>query len=388
MTAGDTIQELSLFGGPLQRLGCRLGLVRGKNTFWVGVVLGLLAWGVLVVLALLQGVGDKLFSLSVIGVHVRLLVAIPLFFLCESWVGPRMAEFMCDLVRFGVVPESGRAALGDVIRRVDRLKDSWLAEIVFLLVVVGVVFFERVGVIPGVTGNSGMLLTGNREGKGMLLGWYLWFCLPLFRFLLIRWYWHLMLWWYLLWQVQRLDLHLVPTHPDHAAGLGYLEVVQEHFAVLVVALSAVMAASIAEGLSLGVMAFESLYRQIPVFLVLIAVMFIGPLFIFSGKLWNCRVNGWRHYMGMGSRYVNGFNKKWILGENPTSEPLLGTPDLQSLADLTNSVTVVRDMQWVPASRRLFLILAAAAILPMLPLVFFKYPVSDVASKLFQAMTGL
>ncbi len=383
-----TIPEFNLFGGPLHRLGRRLGLVRGYDTFRLGVALGLLAWTVLVILALLKGAGDKVFALEAIGVHIRFLVAIPLFFLCETWVGPRMTEFAHDIVSSGVVPESGRPALAEVIRRVDRMKDPWLVEVVFLLLVIAFVIVQPLLNIPGRTGNWELLLKESGGTGGPVLLWYFWFCLPLFRFLLLRWMWHLTLWCYFLWRVQRLDLRLVPTHPDHAAGLGYLEVVQEHFAALVVALSAVMAASHAESLASGVMAFETLYRQVPVFLVLIAVIFVGPAGFFACRLWACRVQGWRDYMGMGSRYVNGFDRQWIRGENPTSEPLLGTPDMQSLADLTNSVNVVREMQWAPASRRLVLSLGIAAILPMLPLVLFKYPVSDVAAKLFQALTGL
>ena len=73
MREDDKIQEFSLFGGPLQRLGCRLGLVRGgTNTIRLGLSLGLLAWGVLIVLGLLQGLGHKMFSLALIGGHVRL----------------------------------------------------------------------------------------------------------------------------------------------------------------------------------------------------------------------------------------------------------------------------------------------------------------------------
>ncbi len=70
-----------MLGGPLYRLGSRLGLVRaGTNTVLLGVVLGVPAWGVLVVLALFNGLGPKVFSLVAVGIHVRLLLVIPLLF--------------------------------------------------------------------------------------------------------------------------------------------------------------------------------------------------------------------------------------------------------------------------------------------------------------------
>ena len=388
MKEDDKIKEFSLFGGPLQWLGCRLGLVRnGTNTVRLGLALGLLAWCVLMLLGLLQGFGHKMFSLAIIGVHVRLLVAIPLFFVCETWVAPRMAEFVRNIVSSGLVPDAELPALQSDIRRVGRLKDYWLAEVLFLLLAFAWPLIGTVTNLPGRTGNWASILAQAGGRLTLINGWYLMFCLPLFRFLMLRWIWHLSLWWYFLWRMKKLDLHLIPTHPDSAGGLGYLEVVQEHFTPLAGAISAVFSASFAEGIFSGTMAFETLYRLIPMVLLLNAVLFLGPLFIFSRKLWICRITGWSEYMRMASRYVNNFDRKWIRGENVSGEPLLGTPDMQSLADLTNSVNVVRNMRIIPAGQRLMVQLAASAILPLVPLLFLKYQVDQLAVRLFQMLTG-
>ena len=93
-------------------------------------------------------------------------------------------------------------------------------------------------------------------------------------------------------------------------------------------------------------------------------------------------------MAMASRYVDAFDRRWIRGENPSGEPLLGTPDMQSLADLTNSVNVVRGMRCIPASRRLVMELAICVILPMVPLLLFKYPIAELTEKLIRALSGL
>jgi len=389
MKEDDKIPELSLLGGPLQWLGCRLGLVReGTNTVWLGVGLGLLAWVVLVLLAFLQGLGNKVFSLTVIGIHARLLVAIPLFFVCETWVVPRMAEFVRNIVGSGLVPEAELPALASVVRRIVRLKDSWLAEVLFVLAAFALPLLEKIVEMPGKTGNWGPLLAETGGRVGPVLGWYLWFCLPLFRFLMLRWLWRLGLWCYFLVRVARLKLQLVPTHPDGAAGLGYLEVVQEQFTPFAAALSAIFSAQFAEDISSGTMAFEALYHWIPVLLLLIAVLFIGPLFVFSRKLWVCRVTGLSEYMAMASRYVHAFDRKWIRDEQASGESQLGTSDLQSLADLTNSVNVVRGMRWIPVGQRLMMGLAASVIVPLLPLFFLRYPVDQLAVRLFQMLTGL
>jgi hypothetical protein len=388
MKEDGNLQEFSVFGGPLQRLGRGLGLVReGPNTAWLGVVLGLFAWSVLILLALMQGAGHKVFSLAVIGVHVRLLAAIPLFFVCETWVAPRMAEFVRNIVSSGLVPETELPALSSNVHRVERMHNSWLPEILILLAVIAVPVIETVAHIPGRTGSWAWVMS---QGGGKLTwtqGWYLVFCLPLFRFLLIRWLWHMGLWWYFLSRVERLKLRLVPTHPDGSAGLGYLEVVQEHFAPLVLAISAVLSASFAEDMLSGTMGFDALYLSIPIVLLLTAALFAGPLLIFSRKLWICRSTGWSEYMAMASRYVHAFDIRWIRDENASGESQLGTPDMQSLADLTNSVNVVRRMRLVPGSRRLMLELAACAILPFVPLLLMKYPIEQLAVGLIRMLTG-
>jgi hypothetical protein len=389
MKENEAVPELSFDGGLLHQLGCRLGLVRGgTDTLRLGLALGLLTWGVLVLLSILQGTGHRTFSLVAIGAHVRLLLAIPLFFLCETWVFPMMAEFIRNIVYSELVPKAELPALALTIRRVNRLKDSWLMDTIFLMAAFALPALEIVVNVPGATGNWRTIL-GRTDSKLTLdVVWYLGFCLPLFRFLILRWLWQLGLWCYFLGRVEKLNLHLMPTHSDGAAGLGYLEVVQELFAPLVVAISAVIAASFAEGISSGTMKFEALYHLIPTVLVLNVAIFVAPLFIFSRKLWRCRVIGLSEYMAMASRYVHAFDHKWLRDEKVPDDSQLGTADIQSLADLTNSVRVVRDMRTAPVSRRLLLTLGVSAIIPLMPLLLLKYPIVELAEKVFMALAGL
>lgn len=221
MKADDKIPELSLLGGPLHWLGSRMGLVRGgTDTVRLGVTLGLLGWGVLMLLALVQGSGHKVFSLAAIGVHARLLVAIPLFFVCETKVAPRMAEFVGNIVRSDVVPPSASQALESGIAGITRWKDSWFPEAMCLL---AAALLPLIGTQLHLVGAMATFDSSRLVTEWTLAGrWYWFVCLPLFRFLLFRWLWRLGLWWYFLRRVAKLELNLVPTHPDGAAGIGYL----------------------------------------------------------------------------------------------------------------------------------------------------------------------
>jgi hypothetical protein len=213
-------------------------------------------------------------------------------------------------------------------------------------------------------------------------------CITLFRFLLLRWLWRLALWCLFLWRVSRLKLRLVPTHPDRAGGLGYLELVHTEFTPLIFAISAAQSASLAQDITAGRIAFDAIYPGVALVLIADAVLFLGPLFIFSRQLWNCRVTGMSDYNAFAERYVDEFDRKW-LGAGPTpKEPLLGTADIQSLADMSTSIDIIRDMRTAPASLNLLIYMAVAALLPLLPLALFKYPLVELLEKFFERLAGV
>jgi hypothetical protein len=390
MKKREDAEDFSLLGGPLHRLGCRLGLVRdGANTAALGLVLGAFPWIVLLVLALVEGLGHVLFSIEGIGAHVRLLVAIPLLFVCEAFIDPRFTAFVHLIVRSRVVPATLRPALESDIARIARWKDAWLPEACFLLVAVllGLATPQQnlFAYLPGHTGGSDPSVVSAATWSSQ---WYWMACMTLFRFLWLRWLWRLALWCFFLWRVSRLELRLVPTHPDRAGGLGYLELVHTEFTPLILAISAAQSASLAQDIASGRMTFDAIYPGVAFILLADAVLFLGPLFIFSRKLWACKVKGLSDYSALAERYVNEFDRKWLGADPAPAEPLLGTADIQSLADLSNSVSIVRDMRLVLVSPSMLMYLAAAALLPLLPLVLFKYPIADLLAKFFGRLSGL
>ena len=390
MEKREDAEDFSLCGGPLHRLGCRLGLVRdGTNTTALGLVLGALPWIVLLALALVEGLGHVLFSIEGIGAHVRLLVAIPLLFMCEAFIDPRFTAFVHEIVRSQVVPATLRPALESKIARIARWRDAWLPEACFLLAaaLLGLItpnenFFAH---LSGLTGGSNPSAVSETTWTSH---WYWMVCMTLFRFLLLRWLWRLALWCGFLWRVSRLELRLVPTHPDRAGGLGYLELVHTELIPLVLAISAAQSASLAQAIGSGRMTLDAIYPGVAVTLLVDAVLFLGPLGVFSRRLWECKVKGMSDYSALAEQYVNAFDRKWLGAGPAPGEPLLGTADIQSLADLSTSVSIVHEMRLVPVSPSMLMYLGAAALLPLLPLVLFKYPLADLLAKFFGRLSGL
>jgi hypothetical protein len=378
--------EFSLLGGPLHRFGCRLGLVRGAtNTIPLGLALAALPSSVLLVMAMVEGITDRVFSLSLIGGHARLLVAIPLFFVGEAWLDPRVTIFGRQIVQTGVVPPDARPALGAYLARASRWRDSWGPDAVSLgiaiLLGLGGVRFLRYGPTAGFDPDRAVI-------ADTVSAWWYWVvCLPLFRFLMFRWVMRLGLWAHYLWRLSRLKLHLVPTHADGAAGLGYLEVVHSTFLPLVAAGSVLLSASFAEEMSAGRMDLSVVYPAFAIALVVDAVLFVGPLLVFAPALWASQARGMEEYMALASQYASAFETKWLRTHDP-GEPLLGTPDVQALADLGTGMKIVREMRWLPVSPRLLLELGVTTALPFAPLLLLEYHLGDLLKRLVVIVSGV
>ena len=201
-------------------------------------MLGPALWLVIVTLALMEGVQDRLFDLALVAGHARLLVIIPLFFACESWVAPRMTAFVATIARTGVVPPAAQSALHAEVSRINRWTNWWWPEALSLL---GTAVMDA-------TGSSlqtyGLSAANDPSRNALSAAVYFHVGLNVFRFLLFRWGWKLTLWCWFLWRVSRLDLQLIPGHSDRAGGLGPLEGVHERFTPLVAALSVIECTSL------------------------------------------------------------------------------------------------------------------------------------------------
>jgi hypothetical protein len=207
--------------------------------------------------------------------------------------------------------------------------------------------------------------------------------LPLFQFVFLRWYFRLFIWTRFLWQVSRIDLRLMPTHPDRCGGLGFLASVIQAFTPLLLAQGAVLA---------GMMANRIFYTgaRLPDFKVeligLVGVMMLAvlaPLLVFSRKLEDAKRIGLYEHGVLAQRYVREYDRKWLRGGAPPDEPLVGNADIQSLADLANSFDVLREMRWVPFTLPSVLQLAAMTLLPILPLTLTMISMDELIDRLLK-----
>ena len=205
--------------------------------------------------------------------------------------------------------------------------------------------------------------------------------LPVFQFLLLRWYFRVFIWVRFLWQVSRIELSLVPTHPDQVGGLGFLSNTAFAFAVLLLAHGALLAAQIANRIFFAGAALQNFKEEIFVMLVSLLCLVFGPLLVFSPQLSRAKRQGLLDYGTLAERYVREFDGKWLRRGGESSDALMGSADIQSLADMGNSFTVVRTMRVAPITRDAVLELSAAVLVPLAPLLLTVMPIEQLLKNL-------
>jgi hypothetical protein len=88
---------------------------------------------------------------------------------------------------------------------------------------------------------------------------------------------------------------------------------------------------------------------------------------------------------LAQRYTQLFDGKWVRGTVPSGEPLLGSADIQSLADLGNSYEIIKNMRALPLTRADFFGMALPGVLPAIPLAATVMPIGDILKNLLRLL---
>jgi hypothetical protein len=387
---GRVPQDFSLIlGGPLFQILRRahlsddaLLMVRRRI-----VAISTIAWLPLLVLSAIEG---RLLNGNVgvpflfdVEVHVRYLAVLPLMIVAELVVHRRLRPLLQQFLERNLIPEKALPQFGAAVESAFRLRNSVLAEVLLIAIVYGfgiMVVWRQYGILTTTTWYA----TPAPDGAALSFAgmWYGFVSLPVFQFLLCRWYFRLFIWMRFLWQVSRIELSLVPTHPDRVGGLGFLANTAYAFAVLAVAHGAMVAGMLANRIFFLGASLTQFKVEIAVVVGFVLLLLLGPLLVFTVQLAQAKRTGLREYGTLAERYVREFDAKWLRGGAPLDEPLVGSGDIQSLADLGNSYEVVRTMRIAPITRDAIVRLGAATLIPITPLLLTMMPLEELAKMLF------
>jgi hypothetical protein len=378
-------EEFSLvLGGPLYQLYLRtklstppLGLLRRRV-----LIIPLICWAPLLILAVIAG--QALGGVSVpflldVEVHARFLVAVPLLIIAELIVHQRLVIVVRQFIERDIIAAEHRARFEKVLASTMRLRNSVLFEavlLVFCFTVAHWIWRERFALTVStwyaakVSGEMSLSKAGY---------WYAFVSLPIFRFLLFRWYFRIFLWYQFLWRVRGLPLQLNLYHPDRAAGLGFLAGSISAFSPVLLAQTTLISAAMADRIWHTGARLTDFKVEIAGALLFLMLVVLVPLTFFAAQLERAHRAAKREFGILSSKYVDSFRNKWVQHQADNSEPLIGTPDLQSLADLGNSFKTVTEGGLFPFSKGALTRLLGTLVLPLLPLILTVIPLKEVVS---------
>lgn len=378
-----------VLGGPLYQLFLRGRLLRPPLDLLKRrvVIISLLAWLPLLVISALEGRalgGVRIPFLKDLDAQVRFLFALPLLVLAEKIIHERLQAVRL-FVEKGIVRPEDRPRFDAIVASTLRLRNSVVIEVlllVFVLTVGHALWHDRFALKGDswFARQSDSGLTFSRAGLC-----YAWWSLPIFQFILFRWWFRLVLWFRFLFLVSRLDLDLSPSHPDRAGGLGFLGTATAAFAPLLVAQSALVSAMVASRILEEGAQLQAFKAELGGALAFGLLQVLGPLLVFGPSLARARRRGLREYSVLADKYVREFDRKWIRRGASPDEALVGSADIQSLADLDGSFQVVRSMQTFPFGKETVVRLAVTTALPGIPLLLTVMPFEELVKKLLGAL---
>jgi hypothetical protein len=384
--------ERELFdGGPPHRLQGSLGLVKPNEPrmVWRVVLTVLIGWAPLAVLAAAQDLalgGARTRSLLLdFAVYARFLIAAPLLIVAEPVCFSRLGRTVRHFLDAGLVREADRVHFDAAVASTRRLRDTPWAELATVLLAYAVIgalmHYVPSAVIPvwHRSGGSGSLAF---SAAGW---WHALMSLPLLLVLFFGWLWRLFLWGRFLWCMSRLDLRLIPAHPDHAAGLQFVGYSLRAFSLLGLALGAIGAGMVANRVIHAGASPTAYILFVVALVVCVVVLFSGPLLVFTDKLFYAKWRGTFQYGALALSEGQQFERKWLTRAGSIDASVLEASDFSATTDLYQVVSNVYAMGVIPMDLRNLVFLTLATLLPFAPVALVAVPLDVVLTKLSELL---
>ena len=388
--AAEAAAEAAAFslvrGDWLYRVQRRMGLIPagGAGIGRRALFFSMLTWLPLLVWAIFN---DRLFGTdgeSLLGhysVHVRCLIGIPLLIGAEAVAHRVVPLCLTQFLRSGLIDAELEPRYRAIIAGGASLRDRAYPWVI----IGGLVVAWAVAV--SVSPNPDDVRWGDLGGaSGFAVWWFLLVTRPIFNVLLLAWIWRLLLASILLFRIASLPLRLVPTHPDRVGGLGFLSRMPFIFAPFSFAVSAVLAAAWGHEVAYHGVAIPSLYFQMGVLVLVLAVLVLVPMLTFTPRLARMRKDALLDCGALLAAHGRKVDRRWIHGEpGDADDPLLDAPELGPVADTHAIYDAVAQTRGVLVNKGVLLAAVLPAALPMLVLAASQLPLKATLGKLLMTL---
>ena len=319
------------------------------------------------------------------GVHVRCLLAIPLLVIAEIAGDMVPRHFVPYFVKSGLIQDDMKAQFIHILRSAERLRDGWYAWVSMLVIVLLIVVIGDKDAVH----LHELNWAGEGEPSNLRMGfggwWFLFVMRPLFSWLLLVWIWRLIVCLVLLWRISRLTLHLVPTHPDRAGGLGFLEDIPLIFSPVIFASSAVLASRWGHEVFYHDVDVYSFAIPLGVYVAIIVILFLGPLVVFTPILHRFKRRSLLEYGALVGQHGRLVKRRWIYQEPIPEAPLLQAAELGPVIDTVSMYEVIVQIRPAPIGKAALLAVVFPAVIPMLPVAAIQIPLKDLLLGLLKTL---
>jgi hypothetical protein len=355
-----------------------LGVVRRAIFFALVTWVPIVVWAALNRRLLESDSGEPL--LAHFGIHVRCLVAIPLFVLAESVAFKAIDRIVGQFRARGIVTDEGHPAFLAVLKNMARLRDSSLPWIG----VIGVAVVWSLG-SPGHAASHDMAWAATGGDFGFGGWWFLYVARPVFIVLLLGWLWRIGLVILLFHRLSRLDLSLVPTHPDRSGGLGFVKKLPMAFFPVTLAVSSVIASRWMHDMVYHDQTLASFKAPFAAFVVLWSAILLLPLLMLAPRLAAMKRQALRQYGALIGEHGRLVHRRWILGEPVPPTELLDAPELGPVADTAAIYEAVANVKPLPVGKDTLLMVLVPIMLPMLFVIARQIPIRELLLKLLKTL---
>ncbi len=347
----------------------------------VALLLVAVTWLPLLLLAVAEGVawGDRVevTLLKDFLPHGQFLLVVPALVIGEILVGRRLGWVAVELRQSGILSSEDTPAWdGLLASAVGRWRGRGVNSVLLLLTLaVTALWFWR----------TREWLTGEWQyvGERMTLSgwWYSLISVTVLRFLMALWLWRLVLWAWVLWRIARFDLSPQPTHPDRAGGLAFLGATQAAFGLLVFAFGVQLSCALADVVSYRGANLWAYGGHVAAFVLMSVAVLLLPLLPFAPRLWRAREESLVFLRGSGYRGAKHLEQR--LQDNESGVSL--SKEISAQSDFNVLYENARWMKPVPLELQHIFVMALAALLPFLPLVFLVVPAQEVFQVMFRLL---
>jgi hypothetical protein len=319
------------------------------------------------------------------GVHVRCLVAIPLFLLAEGMVNAATTQLLPYFVDSGLVRDEEIARFRKILKEMSKLRDS-----AFPWIAIAGIIVARATLPLAASEIHELAWAGGTEASSTLdLGfggwWFLYVTRSVFLILALAWLWRLVLLGLLLARIARLDLSIVPSHPDGLGGLGFIEQLPKAFSLVVLAFSAVAAAKWGHGLVFHQESVLSLKPLMIGFSITVLAIFLAPYLSLFLPLMKAKKQALLDYGKLVGNHGRLVRRRWILNEPVEYAELLSAPEIGPVADTAAIYEAVTQMRSLPIGKKAFIALAIPLSTPILILLSIQVPIKDILLTLLKTL---